>query len=134
MFKNFLRDLKIGYELLDWESFVKTRPPTLEGCNFLAFSPFLTTKQSNENLSGSHRVVFTSSEKLQSSFHGSSRWPILAENRTANRCRFSASGWELSNAGVNPLPNRKLNMWTFFYNVCINFLNSQIWKEIMLES
>jgi len=27
----------------------------------------------------------------------------------------------------------KLNMWTLFCNVCINFLNSQIWKEIMLE-
>jgi hypothetical protein len=27
----------------------------------------------------------------------------------------------------------KLNMWTLFYNVCINFLNSQIWKVIMLE-
>jgi hypothetical protein len=24
-------------------------------------------------------------------------------------------------------------MWTLFCNVCINFLNSQIWKEIMLE-
>ncbi len=84
-------------------------------------------------LSGSHWVVFTSNEKLQSSFHGGSRWPILTENRTENRCRFSASGWELSNTGVNPLPNRKLNMWTVFCNVCINFLNSQIWKEIRLE-
>jgi hypothetical protein len=27
----------------------------------------------------------------------------------------------------------KLNMWTLFCNVCIKFLNSQIWKEIMLE-
>jgi hypothetical protein len=27
----------------------------------------------------------------------------------------------------------KLNMWTLFCNVCIHFLNSQIWKEIMLE-
>jgi hypothetical protein len=27
----------------------------------------------------------------------------------------------------------KLNMWTLFCNVCINFLNIQIWKEIMLE-
>jgi hypothetical protein len=27
----------------------------------------------------------------------------------------------------------KLNMWTLFCNVYINFLNSQIWKEIMLE-
>ncbi len=27
----------------------------------------------------------------------------------------------------------KLNMWTLCCNVCINFLNSQIWKEIMLE-
>jgi hypothetical protein len=27
----------------------------------------------------------------------------------------------------------KLNMWTLFCNVCIDFLNSQIWKEIMLE-
>jgi hypothetical protein len=27
----------------------------------------------------------------------------------------------------------KLNMWTLFCNVCINFLNSQIWKEFMLE-
>ncbi len=35
--------------------------------------------------------------------------------------------------GVNPLQNRKLNMWTLFYNVCIDFFNSQIWKEIMLE-
>jgi hypothetical protein len=26
-----------------------------------------------------------------------------------------------------------LNMWTLFCNVCIKFLNSQIWKEIMLE-
>jgi hypothetical protein len=42
MFKNFLRDLKIGYELFNRECFVKTRPPTLEGCNFLAFSPFLS--------------------------------------------------------------------------------------------
>jgi hypothetical protein len=24
----------------------------------------------------------------------------------------------------------KLNMWTLFCNVCVNFLNSQIWKEI----
>jgi hypothetical protein len=24
----------------------------------------------------------------------------------------------------------KLNMWTLFCNVCIDFLNSQIWKEI----
>ncbi len=28
---------------------------------------------------------------------------------------------------------RKFNMWTLFCNVCINFLNKQIWKEIMLE-
>jgi len=28
---------------------------------------------------------------------------------------------------------RKFNMWTLFCNVCINFLNNQIWKEIMLE-
>jgi hypothetical protein len=28
---------------------------------------------------------------------------------------------------------RKLNMWTLFCNVCIKILNSQIWKEIMLE-
>jgi hypothetical protein len=34
---------------------------------------------------------------------------------------------------VNPLQIRKLNMWTLFCNVCIDFLNSQIWKEIMLE-
>jgi hypothetical protein len=27
----------------------------------------------------------------------------------------------------------KLNMWKLFCNVCIDFLNSQIWKEIMLE-
>jgi hypothetical protein len=27
----------------------------------------------------------------------------------------------------------KLNMWTLFCNVCISFLNSQIWKEIMIE-
>jgi hypothetical protein len=27
----------------------------------------------------------------------------------------------------------ELNMWTLFCNVCICFLNSQIWKEIMLE-
>jgi hypothetical protein len=27
----------------------------------------------------------------------------------------------------------KLNMWTLFCNVCIEFLNNQIWKEIMLE-
>jgi len=27
----------------------------------------------------------------------------------------------------------KLNMWTLFCNVYINFLNNQIWKEIMLE-
>ncbi len=27
----------------------------------------------------------------------------------------------------------KLNMWTLFCNVCIDFLNSQIWKGIMLE-
>jgi len=26
----------------------------------------------------------------------------------------------------------KLNMWTSLCNVCINFLNSQIWKDIML--
>jgi hypothetical protein len=24
-------------------------------------------------------------------------------------------------------------MWTLFCNVCFDFLNSQIWKEIMLE-
>jgi rRNA maturation endonuclease Nob1 len=24
-------------------------------------------------------------------------------------------------------------MWTLFCNVCIDFLNSQIWKETMLE-
>jgi hypothetical protein len=24
-------------------------------------------------------------------------------------------------------------MWTLFCNVCMDFLNSQIWKEIMLE-
>jgi hypothetical protein len=24
-------------------------------------------------------------------------------------------------------------MWTLFCNVCIDFLNSQIWKEIMFE-
>ncbi len=28
---------------------------------------------------------------------------------------------------------RKLNVWTLFCNVCIKILNSQIWKEIMLE-
>jgi hypothetical protein len=28
---------------------------------------------------------------------------------------------------------RKLNMWTLSCNVCINFLNNQIWKENMLE-
>ncbi len=27
----------------------------------------------------------------------------------------------------------KLNMWTLFCNVCIDFLNSQIWKKIILE-
>jgi hypothetical protein len=27
----------------------------------------------------------------------------------------------------------KFNMWTLFCNVCIDFLNNQIWKEIMLE-
>jgi hypothetical protein len=27
----------------------------------------------------------------------------------------------------------KLDMWTLFCNVCIEFLNNQIWKEIMLE-
>jgi hypothetical protein len=27
----------------------------------------------------------------------------------------------------------KLNLWTLFCNVCINFLSSQIWKKIMLE-
>ncbi len=27
----------------------------------------------------------------------------------------------------------KLNMWTLFCNVCINFLNNQIWKDIKLE-
>ncbi len=27
----------------------------------------------------------------------------------------------------------KFNMWALFCNVCINFLNNQIWKEIMLE-
>jgi hypothetical protein len=42
MFKNFLRDFKIGYELFDRECFVKTSPPTLEGCNFLSSSPFLS--------------------------------------------------------------------------------------------
>jgi hypothetical protein len=34
---------------------------------------------------------------------------------------------------VNPLQNRELNMWILFCNVYIDFLNSQIWKEIMLE-
>jgi hypothetical protein len=32
---------------------------------------------------------------------------------------------------VNPLQNTK--MWTLFCNVRINFLNSPIWKEIMLD-
>jgi rRNA maturation endonuclease Nob1 len=27
----------------------------------------------------------------------------------------------------------KLNMWTLFCNGCIDFLNNQIWNEIMLE-
>jgi hypothetical protein len=27
----------------------------------------------------------------------------------------------------------KFNMWTLFCNVCIDFLNNRIWKEIMLE-
>jgi hypothetical protein len=27
----------------------------------------------------------------------------------------------------------KLNIWTMFYNVCVNFLNNQIWKEIMFQ-
>ncbi len=27
----------------------------------------------------------------------------------------------------------KLNMWTLFCNVCIDFLTSQIWKEIIFE-
>ncbi len=27
----------------------------------------------------------------------------------------------------------ELNMWTLFCNVCIYFLNSQIWKEVILE-
>ncbi len=27
----------------------------------------------------------------------------------------------------------KLNMWTLFCDACIDFLNSQIWNEIMLE-
>jgi hypothetical protein len=27
----------------------------------------------------------------------------------------------------------KLDMWTLFCNVCIDFLNNQIWKEIMFE-
>ncbi len=27
----------------------------------------------------------------------------------------------------------KLNLWTLFCNVCIEILNSQIWKEIMFE-
>ncbi len=27
----------------------------------------------------------------------------------------------------------KLNMWTLFCKACIDFLNNQIWKEIMLE-
>jgi hypothetical protein len=27
----------------------------------------------------------------------------------------------------------KLNMWTLFCNVCIDFFNRRIWKEIMLE-
>jgi hypothetical protein len=29
---------------------------------------------------------------------------------------------------------RKLNMWTLFCNLCIDFLNSQIWKEIVLKN
>jgi hypothetical protein len=27
----------------------------------------------------------------------------------------------------------KLKMWTLFCNICINVLNNQIWKEVMLE-
>jgi len=35
---------------------------------------------------------------------------------------------------VNPLHKiGKLNMWILFCNVCIDFLNSQIWKKIVLE-
>ncbi len=41
IFKNFLRGLKIGYELFSWIFFVKTTPPTLGDCNFLASSSFL---------------------------------------------------------------------------------------------
>jgi hypothetical protein len=40
IFKDFLRGLKIGYELFDREISVKMNPPTLGGCNILTFSPF----------------------------------------------------------------------------------------------
>jgi hypothetical protein len=41
IFKNFLRGSKVGYELFSWIFLVKTNPPTLGDCNFLAYSPFL---------------------------------------------------------------------------------------------
>ncbi len=35
---------------------------------------------------------------------------------------------------MNPLQNRETqHMWILFCNICIDFSNSQIWKEIMLE-
>jgi hypothetical protein len=38
-----------------------------------------------------------------------------------------------NSTSVNPLQNRELHMWTFLCNVCIKFLNGQIWKEIMFK-
>ncbi len=50
-------------------------------------------------------------------------WLIIMTNVT---CDIAPSVNQLQTIG-------KLNMWTLFCNVCIDFLNSQIWKEIMLE-
>jgi hypothetical protein len=34
---------------------------------------------------------------------------------------------------VNPLQNKEIQYVNIVYNVCIEFFNGQIWKEIMLE-
>jgi len=62
---------------------------------------------------------------------------LISTNKTKQinlPCFIDRLVWPVLVAQVGTHYKRgELNMWTLFCNVCIYFLNSQIWKEIMLE-
>ncbi len=98
-----------------FKNFCTTSPNVMKQAHaLLSWRAFQRHQEHNLKHLGLVNLIITKQNKLPSFIHRLV-WPVSL-----------AQVWTHHKIG-------KLNMWTLFYNVCINFLNSQIWKVIMLE-